>query len=111
VLGRFLEHSRVLRFGNGDDPDEFWIGSADLMHRNLDRRVEALVEVTDPAARTELERVLDLMMAEDTCAFELSSDGTWLRITGDADLAAFDPQTALLRRIVGRSEPLSRASG
>ena len=49
ILGRFLEHSRVFRFGNGGD-DEFWIGSADLMHRNLDRRVEALVQVTDPAA-------------------------------------------------------------
>ena len=50
ILGRFLEHSRVFRFGNGGDA-EFWIGSADLMHRNLDRRVEALVRVTDPAAR------------------------------------------------------------
>jgi polyphosphate kinase len=108
VLGRFLEHSRVFRFGNGNDPDAFWIGSADLMHRNLDRRVEAIVEVTDPAARTELERVLDLMMAEDTCAFELSGDGTWRRITNDGEFAVFDPQMALLRRIVGRAEPLSR---
>jgi polyphosphate kinase len=108
VLGRFLEHSRVLRFGNGNDADEFWIGSADLMHRNLDRRVEAIVNVTDPAARTELERVLDLMMAEDTCAFELSGDGTWRRTAHDGELAVFDPQTALLRRIVGRAEPLTR---
>ena len=58
IVGRFLEHSRVFRFGNGGD-DEFWIGSADLMHRNLDRRVEALVRVTDPAAQAELRRVLD----------------------------------------------------
>ena len=49
ILGRFLEHSRVFRFGNDGDDAEFWIGSADLMHRNLDRRVEALVRVTDPA--------------------------------------------------------------
>ena len=58
IVGRFLEHSRVLRFGNGGD-DEFWIGSADLMHRNLDRRVEALVQITDPAAQAELRRVLE----------------------------------------------------
>ena len=59
ILGRFLEHSRVFRFGNGGDA-EYWIGSADLMHRNLDRRVEALVQVTDPAAQAELRRVLTL---------------------------------------------------
>jgi len=57
VLGRFLEHSRVFRFGSG----EYWIGSADLMHRNLDRRVEALVQVTDPTSQSELDRMLRLM--------------------------------------------------
>ena len=54
VLGRFLEHSRVFAFGNGGEP-EVWIGSADMMHRNLDRRIEALVRVTDPAHRAALE--------------------------------------------------------
>jgi polyphosphate kinase len=60
ILGRFLEHSRVFHFGNGDAAGggEFWIGSADLMHRNLDRRVEVLVEVTDAVARAELDRIL-----------------------------------------------------
>ena len=53
ILGRFLEHSRVFGFANGGDP-EVWIGSADMMHRNLDRRVEALVRVVDPAHRATL---------------------------------------------------------
>jgi polyphosphate kinase len=112
ILGRFLEHSRVFRFGNGaatDEPGtgpggEFWIGSADLMHRNLDRRVEALVQVTDPAARVELDRIMRLAMGEHTSAFELSADGTWCRRTCAGDQPLVDPQEALLRRIVDRVE-------
>nr|BFE62825.1 hypothetical protein GCM10020063_073510 [Dactylosporangium thailandense] len=97
VLGRFLEHSRVFRFGHGARA-EYWIGSADLMHRNLDRRVEALVQVTDPASTDELHRVLSLMMSDDTGAFELSGNGEWHRRPGK------NPQEALLRRIVDRVE-------
>ena len=59
ILGRFLEHSRIYRFGDGDD-DEIWIGSADMMHRNLDRRVEALVRVDDPGHRSRLRSILAL---------------------------------------------------
>src|SRR5213076_2033926 len=77
IVGRFLEHSRVFRFGNDGDP-EVWIGSADLMHRNLDRRVEALVRVTDQTAAGELESVLELAMSPQTRAFELRPDGTWV---------------------------------
>ncbi|MFC4039076.1 RNA degradosome polyphosphate kinase [Dactylosporangium siamense] len=98
VLGRFLEHSRVFRFGR-DAAAEYWIGSADLMHRNLDRRVEALVKVTDPAAAGELDRMLKLMMSDETGAFELAGDGTWHRRPGK------NPQEALLRRMVDRAEP------
>ncbi len=112
ILGRFLEHSRVFRFGNGavteepgtDPGGEFWIGSADLMHRNLDRRVEALVQVTDPAARVELDRIMRLAMDERTSAFELSADGTWCRRSYASDRPLVDPQEALLRRIVDRVE-------
>ena len=105
ILGRFLEHSRIFRFGDGQDATagpagEFWIGSADLMHRNLDRRVEAMVQVTDLASRTALHRVLEAQMGETTTAFELSGDGTWQR-RGDAGVNA---QEALLRRIVDKSE-------
>jgi polyphosphate kinase len=101
IVGRFLEHSRIFRFGNDGDP-EVWIGSADLMHRNLDRRVESLVRVTDPTAQAELASVLDLSMSAQTVAFELSPDGTWQEhepAGGGQHL-----QGALLRRIVDRSE-------
>ena len=86
VLGRFLEHSRIYAFGHGDDPDsEVWIGSADLMHRNLDRRVEALVRVKDPAQQSELHALIDLAMDEDTASWWLGGDGTWTRHHLDAD--------------------------
>jgi polyphosphate kinase len=86
VLGRFLEHSRILRFTGGGD-EEFWIGSADLMHRNLDRRVEALVRVTDPEARRILADVLARSMSDDTASWRLRPDGTFVRVKG-TDLQA-----------------------
>ncbi|WP_373312250.1 RNA degradosome polyphosphate kinase [Asanoa siamensis] len=103
ILGRFLEHSRVFRFGvDPDDPDtEFWIGSADMMHRNLDRRVEALVLVTDHVARAELDSVLRASMSDDTDAFVLHGDGSWTRRTSTLDKPLEHVQDRLLRRIVG----------
>jgi polyphosphate kinase len=106
ILGRFLEHSRVFRFGNGgtgpagtgEGSAEFWIGSADLMHRNLDRRVEALVQVTDPVARAELDYVLTAAMSEDVEAFELAGDGTWTRRASTPDRPLMHLQKALLQR-------------
>jgi polyphosphate kinase len=81
ILGRFLEHSRLFRFRcNGDD--DYWIGSADLMHRNLDRRVETLVRVSDPEARRILDDVLDRSMSPDTAAWELTADGTFVATKG-----------------------------
>ena len=84
ILGRFLEHSRVFWFENGGDP-QAWIGSADMMHRNLDRRVETLVRI--PAARhvEELGTVLEVSMADTTASWHLQSDGTWVRHHLDAD--------------------------
>ncbi|MFF0306833.1 RNA degradosome polyphosphate kinase [Streptosporangium sp. NPDC004379] len=84
VLGRFLEHSRIYEFGRGRRP-EIWIGSADLMRRNLDRRVEALVKVTSQRQRAYLSDLLDLAMSEDTATWWLNGDGTWTRHDG-ADL-------------------------
>ena len=76
LLGRFLEHSRVFAFG-APEAREFWIGSADLMHRNLDRRVEVVVRVSGVDARARLTEALDLALADDTKRWELSADGSW----------------------------------
>ncbi|WP_194294190.1 RNA degradosome polyphosphate kinase [Streptomyces sp. RB17] len=84
ILGRFLEHSRVFAFGNGGEP-EVWIGSADMMHRNLDRRIEALVRVVDPAHRAALNRLLDTGMSDSTSSWHLGPDGEWTRHATDAD--------------------------
>jgi polyphosphate kinase len=83
IVGRFLEHSRVVSFENGGDP-EWWIGSSDLMHRNLDRRVEVLLRVCDETARDELHHILDSAMAPGVRSWELGSDGAWTR-TGERD--------------------------
>ena len=80
ILGRFLEHSRVYRFGADAAEAEYLIGSADLMPRNLDRRVEALAPVTDPRLRARLDEILDINLADDTLAWELAADGSWHRV-------------------------------
>ncbi|MDG4802435.1 RNA degradosome polyphosphate kinase [Micromonospora sp. WMMD980] len=103
ILGRFLEHSRIFRFGNNGDA-EFWMGSADLMHRNLDRRVEALVQVSDPVARAELDHVLSSAFDPEVDAFELAADGTWHRRAGDGDAPLTHLQDLLLRRVGGRAD-------
>ena len=98
ILGRFLEHSRIYYFG-GDGHPEYLIGSADLMHRNLDRRVEVLVPVTDPAARTHLRTCLDLAFDPDTAAWEHRPDGEWVRSGGTVDY-----QEQLMKRLADRGE-------
>ena len=84
ILGRFLEHSRVFAFENGGEPD-VWIGSADLMPRNLDRRVEALVRITDAAQRRRLIDLLDRGTGDGTSSWHLRSDGSWTRHTRGED--------------------------
>ncbi|MET8248545.1 RNA degradosome polyphosphate kinase [Streptomyces sp. NPDC005202] len=84
ILGRFLEHSRVFVFGNGGEP-EVWIGSADMMHRNLDRRIETLVRVVDPTHRAYLNRLLETGMSDSTASWHLGPDGEWTRHATDAD--------------------------
>ncbi len=87
VLGRFLEHSRIFRFENGGEP-ETWIGSADMMHRNLDRRVEVLVRLPSEANQREIDAVLGLAFDADTKAWLLTSDGGWKHNGGSVDLQA-----------------------
>lgn len=78
ILGRFLEHSRVFTFTNDGNPS-VWIGSADLMHRNLDRRVETLVSILDSEQITGIQDLLSLGFAPGTAAWDLNSDGSWTR--------------------------------
>ncbi|WP_026928661.1 RNA degradosome polyphosphate kinase [Glycomyces tenuis] len=85
VLGRFLEHSRVYVFENAGDP-EVWLGSADLMHRNLDRRVEVLLQVTGDAHRAQLISMLERGMHEDTRTWRLGPLGLWSRRRGGIDV-------------------------
>jgi polyphosphate kinase len=86
IVGRFLEHSRVMSFTNGGEP-EWWLGSADLMHRNLDRRVEVLLRVCDESARHEMTAIFDRAMAPEVRSWQLGGDGGWTR-TGDRDYQA-----------------------
>jgi polyphosphate kinase len=80
VLGRYLEHSRVFAFDNGGDPD-IYIGSADMMHRNLDRRVETLVKITQTDQILQLSEIFDLGMGSTTAVWELKANGSWSRET------------------------------
>ena len=105
ILGRFLEHSRVYIFGTGENGDgSVWLGSADLMHRNLDRRVELLVRVADPAQRAELRGHFAEAMNEHVASWWLGQDGTWIRHHLD-DLGAplCDLQSHLIQSRPARS--------
>jgi polyphosphate kinase len=79
IVGRFLEHSRIFAFGEGADA-EYYLGSSDLMQRNLDRRVEAVVPVADRKLRERLSGILETILADDVLAWELCSDGKWQRV-------------------------------
>ncbi len=85
ILGRFLEHSRILRFGHPTEGAEYWLGSADLMARNLDLRVEALVPIVDPALCSRLDRLLAVHLQPETRAWELGPDGHWKPTGGTVD--------------------------
>lgn len=98
ILGRFLEHSRVYSFENGGDA-EHWIGSGDLMHRNLDRRVEALVRLSRTEHRREVEGLFDLAFDPGTASWHLRPDGTWDRVHTDPDGQPLsDMQQVLIER-------------
>jgi polyphosphate kinase len=84
ILGRFLEHSRAYCFENGGNR-EVWIGSADLMHRNLDRRVETLIRLVDPEETADIYSLFDYAYDPETSAWDLGPDGSWTRRLVDAD--------------------------
>jgi polyphosphate kinase len=106
VVGRFLEHSRIYAFGTGAPgaPGDVWIGSADLMHRNLDRRVELLIRVNEPSQRAELRGLIAVAMDPGTASWWLAGDGTWTRHhSGDAGQPLNDLQDLLIRARQGRT--------
>ena len=82
LLGRFLEHSRIYHFVNGGE-DEYWVGSADLMHRNLDRRVESLVRIERPVHKSSLQEIFDLSLSDETSSWHQSEE-KWLRVAKNA---------------------------
>jgi polyphosphate kinase len=83
LVGRYLEHSRIFRFGADEATATYYIGSADLMPRNLDDRVEALVPVKDPEHRARLAQILDVCLADQTLAWDLGSNGSWTKLPAD----------------------------
>ena len=102
VLGRYLEHSRIFAFNGGGDPAVF-IGSADMMHRNLDRRVEALVRISQPDHIRELNAFFDLCMDERSSSWHLASDGTWARHQVSAEgTALIDVQDQVMSEVFSK---------
>jgi len=102
ILGRYLEHARLFAFHNNGDP-QYFIGSADMMHRNLDRRVEALVRLVVPAHLKEIDDIFDLAMADTTTSWSLHEDGGWTRASRNSDGVLLDDlQTVLMKKIAAR---------
>ena len=105
VVGRFLEHSRIAYFANGEGKGRpaWYIGSADLMPRNLDRRVEVLVPVDDPALRDRLKQIVDVNLADNALAWELTRKGNWRRVRPAPDEERFDAHEQLIRLTAERA--------
>ncbi len=104
ILGRFLEHSRIFEFKNAGNT-EVWIGSADLMHRNLDRRVEALVQLTEPEHVKFIGDLLDLGLSKEIKAWELEPSGQWtLRKVNEQNEPLQDLHEVLIQKSQKRSQ-------
>jgi polyphosphate kinase len=103
IVGRYLEHSRIYRFGNAKSHRTYLIGSADLMQRNLDARVEALVAVEDARLQKRLDQILDLGLRDDALAWELCTDGSWHRVSPDGQLNSQDQLQRLAVQAASRA--------
>ena len=88
IVGRFLEHSRIYRFGSEQRGYDYLIGSADWMPRNLDRRVEALTPVEDPALQERLDEILRVGFDDDELAWELDPEGVWSKVAATEGVEA-----------------------
>ena len=89
IVGRYLEHSRIFAFGDGAaGPVRYLIGSADMMRRNLERRIEAVVPVEAPELQDRLREILDVELADDVLAWELGPDGRWTKVTTEKGISS-----------------------
>ncbi|MDH6098587.1 polyphosphate kinase 1 [Anabaenopsis sp. FSS-46] len=102
IIGRFLEHSRIYYFHNNGQ-EEIYIGSADWMRRNLDRRVEVITPIKDPDIAKDLQEILGIMLADNRQAWELQSDGTYIQRRPGDDCPATSSQTTLLNMALSSS--------
>jgi polyphosphate kinase len=110
IVGRYLEHSRIMRFGEGSEA-AYFIGSADMMPRNLSRRVEAVTPIDDPSLCLRLEEILQVCLADDTLAWELDSGGTWSKVPTNRGLSTHRRLQALsLERARGAAPDPVRAT-
>jgi polyphosphate kinase len=101
IVGRYLEHSRIFRFGSEARGFRHFVGSADLMPRNLERRVEVTVPVLDPALCVRLDEILRTALADDELAWTLRPDGSWSKVPTEAGMNAQEHLMALARERVG----------
>jgi polyphosphate kinase len=108
IVGRFLEHSRLFSFEAGAD-HSVYLGSADLMPRNLDHRIEVVVPVEDRRIREEISSVFDVLMADNRNAWTLEADGSWTRIEADGERPR-GTHTVLMRRAQVRARRSGRAA-
>jgi polyphosphate kinase len=109
VVGRFLEHTRIYGFHRGNE-HRHWLGSADLMPRNLDTRVELLAPVEDPALQAELDHTIETTLEDDTFCWELQPDGSWRRRDGNTRAAHLELMEHALARSRAEHAPASVAS-
>ena len=100
IVGRFLEHSRIYRFGDPVRGARYYISSADLMPRNLDRRVEVAVPVDDPALRERLDEIIEVTFADDVLSWELDDDGGWSKVPTEQGV---DIQETMIARAIARA--------
>jgi len=101
IVGRFLEHARIFYFANGGEP-RFYFGSADWMQRNLDGRVEAAVPIEEPALQEEVKAILDLQLGDNVRAWDMQSDGTYVKRNPAPDDAPRSSQELLMQRALER---------
>jgi len=113
IVGRFLEHSRIYYFRNGGEAEEWLIGSADLMSRNLESRVEVLVPVEAPALRAELRTILDIQLADTRAGWRMQGDGSYVKedVGGPTSQERLIERAEERQRLAAKERRKARRSG